>query len=94
MVLDPAVFLPEAIDQESRALIEQLRALAASAPPMHTQTPAQVRAARAGGRGPGGQPIVYSDNAVLRRIPGYSCLPVRGWDVPRPRRIKLESIES
>ncbi len=70
MVLDPAVFLPEAIDDESRALIQQLRDLAASAPPMHTLAPAEVRTARAGGRGPGGQPIVYSDNAILRTIPG------------------------
>ncbi len=70
MTLDPALFRPEAIDDESKQLIEQLRALAASAPPMYTLAPATVRAARAGGRGPGGQPIVYSDNAVLRTISG------------------------
>jgi acetyl esterase/lipase len=71
MSLDPALFRPEAIDEESRQLIDQLRALGAAGPPMHTQTPAEVRAARQGtGRGPGGQPIVYSENAILRSIPG------------------------
>ena len=70
MTLDPAVFRPEAIDEESKDLISRLREMAASAPPMHSMAPHEVRAARAGGRGPGGQPIVYSDNAVLRTIPG------------------------
>jgi acetyl esterase/lipase len=70
MALSPALFRPEAIDEESQQLIAQLRALAASAPPLWKQTPAEVRAMRAGGRGPGGQPIVYSENAILRTIAG------------------------
>jgi acetyl esterase/lipase len=70
MALYPALFTPEAIDEESKQLIAQLRAMAASAPPLWEQTPAEVRAMRAGGRGPGGQPIVYSENAVLRTVPG------------------------
>lgn len=70
MTLDPALFRPEAIDDESKQLIAQLRAMAAAAPPMYTLRPQEVRAARAGGRGPGGQPIIYSENAVLRTIPG------------------------
>ena len=69
MTLDPALFRPEAIDEESKQLIARLREMAASAPAMHTQTPEQVRAARVGGRGPGGQQIVYSENAVKRTIP-------------------------
>ena len=69
MPLDPALFRPEAIDEESKQLIEQLRALAAAMPPTHTMAPAEVRSAR-GGRGPGGLPIVYSENAILRTIPG------------------------
>jgi acetyl esterase/lipase len=69
MSLDPAVFKPEAIDDESKQLIEQLRALGSAAPPLHTQSPAEARAARAGGRGPSGQPIVYSEIAVVRSIP-------------------------
>jgi acetyl esterase/lipase len=70
MTVDPTTFKPEAVDEESRRLHEELRALAANMPPMHKMAPAEVRAARAGGRGPGGQPIVYSENAILRTIPG------------------------
>jgi len=70
MALDPSVFNPEAIDDESKQLIEQLRAMAATMPPMHTMAPADVRAARAGSKvGPGGVPIVYSENAIIRTIP-------------------------
>ena len=68
--LDPALFQLEAIDDESKELIARLREMAASMPPVHTMAPAEVRANRAGGRGPGGMPIVYSDNVVLRSIPG------------------------
>lgn len=71
MSLDPALFRPEAIDDESRQLVEQLKAMAAAGPPMHTLTPVEVRGLRAGtGRGPGGLPIVYSENAITRTIPG------------------------
>lgn len=70
MTLDPATFRPEALDEESRQLIDQLRAMAASMPPMYTMAPAEVRGARAGGRGPGGLPIIYSENAIIRTIPG------------------------
>ena len=70
MTLDPALFRPEAIDEESQQLIDRLRDMAADAPPMHSLTPQEVRAARAGGRGPGGQQILYSENAIQRTIPG------------------------
>ena len=70
MTLDPALFRPEAIDEESKQLIARLREMAAGAPPMYTLKPQEVRAARSGGRGPGGQEILYSENAVLRTIPG------------------------
>lgn len=72
MSLDPAVFKPEAIDDESKQLIDQLRAMAASMPDMTKLPPAEIRAARAGGRGPGGLPIIYSDNAIVRTIPSVS----------------------
>jgi acetyl esterase/lipase len=70
--LDPALFRPEAIDQESLALIDSIKAMAAGQPPMQTMTPAEVRGRRAamGNRGPGGQPIVFSENAIKRAIPG------------------------
>ena len=70
MTFDPALFRPEAIDEESKQLIARLREMAAGAPPMYTLKPQEVRAARSGGRGPGGQEILYSENAVLRTIPG------------------------
>ena len=69
MSLDPALFRPDAIDEESRQLIEQLRAMGATAPQPQDQTIAEARAARAGGRGPGGLPLVYSENAKVRSIP-------------------------
>jgi acetyl esterase/lipase len=72
MPLDPTVFKPEAIDDESKQLMDQLRAMAAAMPPMYTLPPAEVRAARANGRGPGGLPIVYSDNAIVRTIPSVA----------------------
>ena len=73
MSLEPAIFKPEAIDDESKQLIDDLRSMAAGMPSMHTMQPAEVRAARAGSnRGPGGQPIVYSENAIVRTIPSVS----------------------
>jgi acetyl esterase/lipase len=69
--LDPALFRPEAIDEESRQLIDQLKTMAAAGPAMHTLSPVEARNLRAGtGRGPGGLPIVYSEHAVIRTIPG------------------------
>jgi len=69
--LDAALFRPEAIDDESKQLIERVRAMGAAGPAMHTLSPAEARALRAGtGRGPGGEPIVYSENVVVRSIPG------------------------
>jgi acetyl esterase/lipase len=71
MTLDPALFRPDAIDDESKQLIEQLKTMALAGPPMHTLTPDEVRNLRAGtGRGPGGVLIVYSENAIVRTIPG------------------------
>jgi acetyl esterase len=70
MSLDPAIFKPEAIDEESQQLMQKLREMAASMPPMYNMAPAEVRAAREGTNvGPGGLPIVYSENAVIRTIP-------------------------
>jgi hypothetical protein len=69
MTLDPSLFRPEAIDDESRELIESLRALAASQTPMYKQTPEEVRAARAG-RGPGGVELLYAEHALQRTMSG------------------------
>jgi acetyl esterase len=71
MSLDPVLFQPDAIDEESKQLIVQIKEMALAAPPIHTLAPAEVRAARAAtGRGPGGMQIVYSESAVVRSIPG------------------------
>jgi acetyl esterase/lipase len=69
VTLDPAVFRPEAIDAETLAFNAQIEALFAAQTPAYKQTPAEVRAARAAGKGPRG-PIVRSPNAGQRTIPG------------------------
>lgn len=69
MSLDPSIFCPEAIDEESQQLIELLRSMAAGQPPMYTREPAEVRAAAAVGGGARG-PVVRSENAILRTIEG------------------------
>ena len=69
MTLDPALFRPEAIDPETAVFVTELEQMLAAFPSIHTQTAAEVRAARAEGRGWRG-PIVYSDRAKERAIPG------------------------
>lgn len=67
MALDPALFRPEAIDEESKQLIARIKEVAAGQPPMYTREPADVRA----NPGPNARPpIVYSENAIQRSIPG------------------------
>ncbi|HWO74189.1 MAG TPA: alpha/beta hydrolase [Dehalococcoidia bacterium] len=68
-MLDPALFHPDAIDPETKAFNAQLEELLAQVPPTHTQTPQAVRRAREEGRGWRG-PILRSEKAVERRIPG------------------------
>lgn len=67
--LDPALFRPESIDEESKQLIERIREMAASQPSMHTRTPQEVRAAAAAGAGVRGA-IVRSETAFERAAPG------------------------
>ncbi|HLF75903.1 MAG TPA: alpha/beta hydrolase [Dehalococcoidia bacterium] len=67
--LDPAVFRPESIDPETAAFNAQWEAMFAGQPPTYTQKPADVRAARAAGKGPRG-PIIRSPNAKERVIDG------------------------
>src|SRR5215216_7522995 len=69
MSLDPSLFQREAIEPETLALIAELEALAATQPPMHTRQPQEVREDRARGM-PGRPPIVRSENAKVRTIPG------------------------
>src|SRR5678809_910161 len=69
MELDPSLFKPEAIDPETAAFNAQMAEMFASQPPMNTLQPADVRAARAQGRGFAG-PIILSPNAKDRVIPG------------------------
>jgi acetyl esterase/lipase len=65
----PHLFRPEAVDEETRAFNAQLEALLQTVPAVHTQPPAVTRAQRESGQGVFG-PIVRSDMAVERRIPG------------------------
>jgi acetyl esterase/lipase len=68
-VLDPRVFDPASIDPATRAANEQIEKLLAATPPLHTQTPQQIRAARASGQGAFG-PIVRLPHAETRVIRG------------------------
>lgn len=69
MNLGPEVFRPEAVDPETAAHNQWLEGVLAEVPPIYTQEPAQVRAARRQGRGWAG-PIVYSESASERAIDG------------------------
>jgi|DewCreStandDraft_5_1066085.scaffolds.fasta_scaffold00228_60 acetyl esterase/lipase len=73
----PHLFRPEAVDEETRAFNAQLEALLQTVPAVHTQPAAVTRAQRESGQGVFG-PIVRSDMAVERRIPGPGgALPLR-----------------
>jgi acetyl esterase/lipase len=89
MTLDSAVFRPDAIDPETAAFNDRLEALFAAQVPPYKQTPAEVRAARAAGKGPRG-PIVRSPNAQVRDIPGPGGpLELRMFLPPRTRGVYL-----
>src|SRR5579883_2885696 len=67
--IDPALFNPESIDDETRAFNAQLEAMLATIPAVNTVPPEVTRAAREEGRGIFG-PIVLSSLATTRTIPG------------------------
>ncbi len=69
MLIDPALFRPEAISGETRAINENLRTLINAQPHMTTFEPEAIRRARREGLGIWG-PIVVSDIATERTIPG------------------------
>ena len=52
MTLDPSVFLPSAVDEETAAYNAELEAFLAQFPSPHTLPPEVVRAARPGTRSP------------------------------------------
>jgi acetyl esterase/lipase len=67
--LDPRWFDPAEIDPVTRAANEQIEKLLAELPPLHQQTPQQIRAARESGEGAFG-PIVRLPHAETRTIRG------------------------
>ncbi|CAN5492879.1 N/A [soil metagenome] len=69
MNIDPAVFRPEAISDETRQFNERLVRELEQAPPLTGQQPQAVRDARREGRSWRG-PIVHSDRATERVIDG------------------------
>ena len=75
MTLDPSVFLPSAVDEETAAYNAELEAFLAKFPSPHTLPPDVVRAAR---RNPAAEPskfrpaLVFSDNASVREIQGLA----------------------
>lgn len=73
--LDPALFRPEAISEETRQFNEQMAKMLATVPGLHEQEPAVIRKQRAEGSGWQG-PVVKLDNGEDRSIPGP------GGDIP------------
>jgi acetyl esterase/lipase len=69
MHVDPRLFSPDAIDAGTRALNEALEKLLAQQPPLTSQTPAAIRAARQTGGGPLPPPVRLA-HAETRRIAG------------------------
>jgi acetyl esterase/lipase len=69
LALDPALFDPAAIDPATRAANEQIEKLLAETPPLHRQTPREIRAARERGEGIFA-PLVRLPHAETRTIRG------------------------
>jgi acetyl esterase len=69
MLIDPRLFRPEAISDETRAVNENLQMLMNAQPHMTTFEPEALRRARREGRGVWGA-VVVSDIAAERTIPG------------------------
>lgn len=89
MEIDAARFRPEAVDPETRAINEKLEALLAQVPPVTSQEPREIRAARERGESVWG-PLQRLDHAETRSIPGPSGdLPVRILRPPEVRGVYL-----
>jgi acetyl esterase/lipase len=74
---DPAVFLPSAVAEETRAFNAHVRDLLSQAPPTHTLEPAVIRAAREQGSAVSG-PLVRLEQAQQRTIEANGLsVPVR-----------------
>lgn len=69
MELDPQLFRPEAVDDETRATNAKLEELLAQAPPLTDFEPAVIRAAREAGQSIWG-PLELLDHAEVRAVPG------------------------
>jgi acetyl esterase len=67
MALQPYLFDPEAIDPETRQLIDLVERALAAAPRLDTQEPARIRADREAGQGAFG-PVELVDEAQWRQI--------------------------
>ena len=87
MQVDPRLFLPDAIDASTRAANEMLEKLLAQAPPMNSQSPAQIRAARLSGAGKFPPPVLLP-HAETRAIRGPAGdVPLRIFRHPEPRGV-------
>jgi acetyl esterase len=69
MIIDPELFRPEAISDETRAVNENLKTLMNAQPHVTTLQPDEIRRARRAGLGIWG-PMVVSEIATERAIPG------------------------
>jgi acetyl esterase len=86
VALDPRVFCADAVDPATAQLNAAIEKVLAATPPIHTQKPAAIRAARERGEGVWG-PIVRDPEARVRSIPGPAgAIPVRVLLPPGPTR--------
>lgn len=77
MHLDPAIFRPEAVSDETSQFNEALRQLLSTFVPTHEMTPEEARAVRRSGEGPFGE-VIVSDMGVNSTIPGPNGdIPIR-----------------
>jgi acetyl esterase len=87
--LDPELFRPEAVDEETLNLNRLVETALAGIPPTHEQSPAALRAQRESGEGPL-PPLVRLPEAEQREIPGPAGpIRLRTFVPERPRCVFL-----
>lgn len=87
--LDPAVFAPEAVTDETTQFNRQLADLLANSPPLPSMEPERVRELRREGKGIFGPPV-YSELATTQVIPGPAGeIPIRVLKADEPNGVYL-----
>ena len=85
-IMDPSVFDPARVSEETARLNERIEAAMAAAPPMHTRTAQEVREEREAGQGIWGPLQRLDDQAETRSVPGPAGdVPIR---IFRPETVR------